>query len=75
MTINLDENMPTATRSQSVATSDESSAMRSKIATASKRDVRYRPFAFTERRGIMAASVLNRPRALEHRAIEFHAAK
>ena len=39
--------------------------MRSQVATASKRNVRYRPNAFTEHGAIMAASVLNTPRAIE----------
>ncbi len=51
MKIQLDENMPAATWSQS--------------ATAAKRNVRYRPFVFTEHGAIMAASVLNTPRAIE----------
>lgn len=65
MNIQLDENMPAATWSQSMTTSHGSSAMRLQIATASKRNVRYRPFAFTEHGAIMAASVLNTPRAIE----------
>jgi hypothetical protein len=39
--------------------------MRSQIVTASKRNVRYVPNAFTEHGAIMAASVLNTPRAIE----------
>jgi hypothetical protein len=46
-------------------TVEELEAMRSQIATASKRNVRYPPFAFTEHGAIMAASVLNTPRAIE----------
>jgi hypothetical protein len=38
--------------------------MRSQIATASKRNIRYRPFAFTEHGAIMAATVLNSPEAV-----------
>ncbi len=52
-------------RSQTVTSSDDPSLMRSQIATASKRNVRYRPYAFTEHGAIMAASVLNTPRAIE----------
>ena len=33
--------------------------MRSQIATASKRNVRYLPYGFTEHGALMAASVLN----------------
>jgi hypothetical protein len=40
-------------------------SMRSQIATASKRNVRYRPWAFTEHGAIMAANVLNSPRAVQ----------
>jgi len=40
-------------------------SMRSQTATASKRNVRFRPNAFTEHGAIMAASVLNTPRAIE----------
>jgi len=45
-------------------TSDEVEAMRSQIVTASKRNERYRPFAFTEHGAIMAANVLNSPSAV-----------
>jgi hypothetical protein len=39
--------------------------IRSQIATASKRNIRYMPYAFTEHGAIMAANVLNSPRAIE----------
>lgn len=39
--------------------------MRSQNATASKRNVRFRPFVFTEHGAIMAASILNSPTAVE----------
>ena len=39
--------------------------MRSQTVTASKRNVRYLPYAFTEHGALMAASVLNTPRAME----------
>ena len=38
--------------------------MRSQIVTASKRNVRYLPYAFTEHGAIMAANVLNSRRAV-----------
>ena len=38
--------------------------IRSQIATASKRNIRYRPLAFTEHGAIMAATVLNSPEAV-----------
>jgi len=38
--------------------------MRSQIATAYKRNVRYQPYAFTENGAIMAANVLNSPEAV-----------
>ncbi len=40
-------------------------AMRSQIATALKRNVRYLPNAFTEHGALMAASILNTPRAMD----------
>ena len=43
----------------------EVQSMRSQIATASKRNVRYLPFAFTEHGALMAASVLNTARAID----------
>jgi hypothetical protein len=39
--------------------------MRSQIATASRRNIRYTPFAFTEHGAIMAAAMLNSPRAVQ----------
>jgi len=39
--------------------------MRSQIVTASKRNVRFLPYAFTEHGAIMAATVLNSPRAVQ----------
>lgn len=39
--------------------------MRAQFATASKRNIRYLPYAFTEHGVIMAASVLNTRRAIE----------
>ena len=52
-------------RSQIVTASSAPVAMRSQIVTASKRNVRYLPYAFTEHGAIMAASVLNTPRAID----------
>lgn len=46
-------------------TDDEIELMRSQNATASKRNIRYRPYAFTEHGAIMATNVLNSPRAVE----------
>ena len=46
-------------------TAEEAQVMRSQIATASKRNVRYLPHAFTEHGALMAASVLNTPRAID----------
>ena len=51
--------------SQVATTSIPPRYMRSQNATASKRNVRYLPYAFTEHGAIMAASVLNTPRAIE----------
>ncbi len=53
-------------RSQIVtAFPDRTPSMRSQIATASKRNVRYRPWAFTEHGAIMAANMLKSPRAVQ----------
>ncbi len=49
----------TGMRSQSVIAS-----LRSRFVTAAKRNVRYRPWAFTEHGALMAANVLNSPRAV-----------
>jgi hypothetical protein len=45
--------------------SEELENMRSQIATASRRNIRYRPWAFTEHGAIMLASILNSGRAVE----------
>ena len=47
------------------ATSDMRPAMRSQIATASKRNIRFLPYAFTEHGAVMAANILNSPRAVQ----------
>lgn len=52
-------------RSRSVTASEASPIMRSQSVTASRRNIRYLPHAFTEHGAIMAASVLNTPRAIE----------
>ena len=39
--------------------------IRSQFATASKRNIRYLPVAFTEHGALMAANVLNSPRAVD----------
>ena len=46
-------------RSQIVTVSN-----RSQIATTSKRNIRHRPLAFTEHGALMAANILNSPRAV-----------
>jgi len=51
-------------KSQIAAASSITSPMRSQIATASKRNIRHRPSAFTEHGAIMAATVLNSPEAV-----------
>ena len=40
-------------------------AMRSQIVTASKRNIRFRPYVFTEHGAVMLASILNSPTAIE----------
>jgi hypothetical protein len=47
-----------------IATSNRE-LMRSQFATASKRNVRFLPYAFTEHGAIMAATVLNSPQAVQ----------
>ena len=39
--------------------------MRSQFATASKRNIRFLPYAFTEHGAIMAANILNSPQAIQ----------
>jgi len=46
-------------------TLEEAETMRSQSVTASKRNVRHAPYAFTEHGAIMAANVLNSRRAVE----------
>lgn len=46
-------------------TAQEAASMRSHFATASRRNIGHRPFAFTEHGAIMAASVLSSPKAVE----------
>jgi hypothetical protein len=49
---------------QIATASPADSPMRSQIVTASKRNIRHRPLAFTEHGAIMAATVLNSPEAV-----------
>ncbi len=51
-------------KSQIATASPATSAMRSQIATASKRNIRFRLRAFTEHGAIMAATILNSPEAV-----------
>jgi hypothetical protein len=51
-------------RSQ-IATLEIDGGIRSQFATASKRNIRYLPVAFTEHGALMAANVLNSPRAVD----------
>lgn len=46
-------------------TETEVEAMRSQIATASKRNVRFRPYAFSEHGAVMLATILNSSTAVE----------
>ena len=52
-------------RSQIATASHVDPPQRSQTATASKRNIRHRPYAFTEHGAIMAANVLNSPRAVQ----------
>lgn len=56
---------PQPNRSQIVTGSPGAKAIRSQIATASKRNVRFLPYAFTEFGALMAANVLNSPEAVK----------
>jgi hypothetical protein len=51
-------------RSQSATGSNRSQPMRSQIATASRRNIRYRPWVFTEHGALQAANVLRSDRAI-----------
>jgi hypothetical protein len=57
--------LATAVRSQNATEAEFEPQMRSQSATASKRNLRYRPYVFTEHGAIMAASILNSPMAVE----------
>jgi hypothetical protein len=46
-------------------TADEALTIRSQFVTASRRNIRYVPYAFTEHGIIMAASILNSQRAID----------
>jgi len=46
-------------------TADEALTIRSQFVTASRRNIRYLPYAFTEHGIIMAASILNSQRAID----------
>ncbi len=46
-------------------TADEARTIRSQFVTASRRNIRYVPYAFTEHGIIMAASILNSQRAID----------
>jgi hypothetical protein len=52
-----------ALRSQ-IAILEAGGGIRSQFATASKRNIRYLPMAFTEHGALMAANILNSPRAV-----------
>jgi hypothetical protein len=59
------DNQPGDSNWSQIATASlAGSSMRSQIATASKRNIRHRPRAFTEHGAIMAAMVLNSPEAV-----------
>ena len=52
-------------RSQIATASPGRPGMRSQMATASKRNIRYRPYAFTEHGALQAANILNSQRAVQ----------
>jgi len=51
-------------RSQSATPSGRSQSMRSQIATASRRNIRYRPWVFTEHGALQVANILRSDRAI-----------
>jgi hypothetical protein len=51
-------------RSQSATTSGRSQSMRSQFATASRRNIRYRPWVFTEHGALQVANILRSDRAI-----------
>jgi hypothetical protein len=51
-------------RSQPATASSRSQSMRSQFATASQRNIRYRPWAFTEHGALQAANILRTDRAI-----------
>jgi hypothetical protein len=60
------EEADASNRSQTVTGSTRRrGGMRSRIVTASKRNIRHAPFAFTEHGAIMAANILNSPQAVQ----------
>ena len=61
----IGEEVDQVSRPQIVTTSSATARMRSQSVTASKRNVRYLPYAFTEHGAIMAANILNSPRAVQ----------
>jgi hypothetical protein len=62
----LDEGTPRGEtkRSQSATTSHRLQLMRSRFATASRRNIRYRPWVFTEHGALQAANILRSDRAI-----------
>lgn len=62
--LQLTEREAASMRSQ-IVTGSDTDAIRPQNATASKRNIRHLPFAFTEHGVIMAASVLNSRRAID----------
>ncbi len=59
-----EEEVAQVSRSQIVTAPSSKVPMRSQTVTASKRNVRYRPWAFTEHGALQAANILNSPRAV-----------
>jgi hypothetical protein len=51
-------------QSQSATTSGRSQSMRSQFATASRRNIRYRPWVFTEHGALQVANILRSDRAI-----------
>ena len=59
------EEVDQVSRSQIVTASSATTRMRSQSVTASKRNVRHLPYAFTEHGALQAANILNSTRAVQ----------
>jgi hypothetical protein len=63
--LNFTEVEPLRRSRSQIVTLNDRSGMRSQTVTASKRNVRHLPFAFTEHGALMAANILSSPQAIQ----------